>query len=156
MGEQNAVALLQILAMYAYYPMEHLYWLDAKKVITLPNTLGARLSQWSCQAWLFSLLLDIYILGWQALRKYEKHQKLQKPIGSASLERIAEVNEVRLKESKELKQELTKLGLKMIVALGDLPLAWAWSWEDSNLSPFLIGLFGSISSAVGLYLKFDP
>lgn len=161
LSEQNAVALLQILAMYAYYPMEHLYWLDAKRVIRLPNGLGPLLSQWSCRAWLFSLLLDIYIIGWEALRKYDKHQKLQsllkgRSVSANDLERIAEVNEKRLQEVRELKGDLKRLGVRMIAALGDLPLAWTWSWEDSSLSPFLIGFFGSVSSLAGLYLKFDP
>ena len=162
LSEQNAVAMLQILAMYAYYPMEHLYWLDAKKAINLPIGLGPRLSQWSCRAWLFSVLLDIYIIGWEALRICDKRKRLQasisqsKSTSSTDLERIAELNERRYQEMKGLNDDLRKLVIKMVVSLGDLPLAWTWSWDNTSLSPFFVGLFGSVSSLAGLYLKFDP
>jgi hypothetical protein len=160
--DSSMISMLQTLSMFFYYPCEHLYWLDTKKVIDLGDGVGAMLSKWSCRAWLFSVLLEIYIIGLEMMQKYNRLSKLNiilekqkyQEASLGSMERISELNSHYLDEIKEIKSDLHKLLLRMIVSLGDLPLAWNWSLEESKLSPFLIGVFGTISSFAGLELKF--
>jgi hypothetical protein len=160
--DSSMISMLQTLSMFFYYPCEHLYWLDSKKIIDLGEKMGAKLSKWSCRAWLFSVILDIYINGLELLQKYNQLCKLKtimekqsyQEASFGSMERISEVNHRYCEEIRKVKADLYKLTMSMVMSIGDLPLAWNWSLEESKLTPLVIGIFGTISSFAGLELKF--
>ncbi|KAL6066729.1 Peroxisomal biogenesis factor 11 (PEX11) [Balamuthia mandrillaris] len=126
-------------SMVVYYPMEHLYWLNNKKIIRTtkdPNWL----SNWSCFAWAVYIVADI-INSFYKLRK-----------NLAASKELATHKQQSIEKQLALRNERTRIFVELIKNWADLPNAVTWSFDLNTPAPAIWG-FGSISSLAGVYLS---
>ena len=131
-GDVNQLQLMQALSLLIYYPMEHVCFLSKKGFFPSIKPHEASLSRWSSRAWLFYLIVDLYLV-------YTEWKKLPDTI-------VSDDKDASVKEKR-------RLTIKALGIFGDLPLAITWSMEESFLSDSMVGVFGTISSITGISLR---
>ncbi|KAI9136884.1 peroxisomal biogenesis factor 11 [Paraphysoderma sedebokerense] len=139
---------LQNASMMIYYPFEVVYWLAIHKVIEVKD--ADQWSRWSCQAWGAWIGLELFVL-------WDKFSKLKEKMRIANKElKVCKDTDKKgelTKSLEEMKNQEDDLMLRVVSNVGDLPLAIHWSLKSYPLPAVWVGVFGTISSIAGNYLK---
>lgn len=119
---------LQALAMLAYYPLEHAYYLGSQSIIRVSPRTSGKLAMWSCRIWALYIVLQFGHLreDMKLLAQDERAARAARKGGEVSSEATA--NRVLVKRKSALWNQL-------LVNIGNFPLALHWSLEK--------GLFGN-------------
>jgi hypothetical protein len=160
------IAKIQTWSMMLYYPLEHMYWLSWQGI--WPTKYGDDFSLWSCRAWVVYILLDMIGDSYRLCRlKTEKNRviaiinsRMSKLSSSRTpiLSSLSDTQEIDLNNQYQsqlarIDQHIWVIYVKIGINLCDLPLAVTWSLRSDPLPLIPTALFGTISSSVGLYLK---
>ncbi|QRV74870.1 peroxisomal biogenesis factor 11 [Ceratobasidium sp. AG-Ba] len=130
---------LQALAMLAYYPIEHLYYLGGQSIIRLsPKTTG-RLAIWSCRIWLAYIVLQFEHLR-EDMRLLKIDEKIARNARKGGEVAEEDVGRVLVKRKAALWNQL-------LSNVGNFPLAIHWSLEKGLFgNETWVNLFGLIAA----------
>ncbi|GFZ50830.1 hypothetical protein JCM24511_08588 [Saitozyma sp. JCM 24511] len=160
---------LQLLALLAYYPLEHLSWLATKGVVPLaPASIGAA-TLWSVRFWALYVMLEIYKLrqSYTSLQARGRALQIAKPSVSAAEAEGYELQESSSVEkavaappaagaaqtegrtdAQELRADLIKWKDAVLVNSGYAPLTLHWSTPGGLWSsPLVTAMFGTIAAS---------
>ncbi|CAG8448081.1 15564_t:CDS:2 [Acaulospora colombiana] len=129
---------LQNLTMILYYPLEHIYWLAAHKVLNISESRMNRMGIWSCRFWAAYVLLQFWHLWleWKLLKKRRRNM----------IKRVDRDEEEVKREKRELKAEGERIWRESIINVGYLPLTVHWSIENSMFPDVGVGVFGTLAA----------
>jgi hypothetical protein len=152
---------LKAWSLFAYYPLEYLYWLSSHKIIRLKNkdSFEAHTSIWSCRAWFAYVVVDIvsilYKLKMLGRKKLEVRESAAKEKRQVQLKKQKKVDEDNAVEAglQAIKSEEEDLKLTLLAEVGDFPLALNWSLYSYPMPDIGTGIFGTISSYAWTALK---
>ncbi|KAI9356216.1 peroxisomal biogenesis factor 11 [Zopfochytrium polystomum] len=131
---------LQNLVNLAYYPLEHIYWLGAHKVIPLSESKLAKIGMWSCRFWAAYVILYFFQLHQEAKILSRKSQEL------VDRAKRGEEKEALKVEHQTIANELNSLLLNTIINLAYFPLTIHWSLEKSSFPDIAVGICGTIAA----------
>ncbi|CAE6514839.1 unnamed protein product [Rhizoctonia solani] len=119
---------LQALAMLAYYPLEHVYYLGSQSIIRISPRTSNRLAIWSCRVWAVYIVLQFEHLreDMRLLALEERAARTARKGGEVTAEAST---------SRVLAKRKSAVWNQVLVNLGNFPLALHWSLEK--------GLFGN-------------
>ncbi|ELU40104.1 PEX11 domain-containing protein [Rhizoctonia solani AG-1 IA] len=119
---------LQALAMLAYYPLEHAYYLGSQSIIRISPSTSNKLVLWSCRVWAVYIVLQFEHLreDMRLLAIDERAARAARKSGEVTAEAST---------SRVLTKRKAALWNQVLVNLGNFPLALHWSLEK--------GLFGN-------------
>lgn len=163
---------LQNLVNFIYYPLEHIYWLGAHKVIALSDEKINKIGIWSCRFWAAYVVLYFGQLyeEYKALRNREHALRLTAPRrsekqsgSSAALsekEKAAQsLDDFSDNASDMLNQEIQilqrakwNLFLNGVVNTAYFPLTIHWSLERSSFPDIGVGICGTVAAVAQIYL----
>ncbi|KAG8734315.1 hypothetical protein FRC11_006116 [Ceratobasidium sp. 423] len=119
---------LQALAMLAYYPLEHAYYLGSQSIIRISPRTSNKLVIWSCRVWAVYIILQFEHLreDMRLLAIDERAARTARKGGEVAAEAST---------SRVLAKRKSALWNQLLANLGNFPLALHWSLEK--------GLFGN-------------
>jgi len=123
-----------------YFPLEHLYWLGAHKILTLSPTSLLQVSLWSCRCWAAAVFLGYFRL-WENYKQLRRDQAEAKQKGKSS--------DVTFGERRR------SLVLQTLTNIGYTPLTIHWSLANGPFPEGVIGLFGTLAMVSQLCLAWS-
>ncbi|OZJ02011.1 hypothetical protein BZG36_04872 [Bifiguratus adelaidae] len=135
---------LQNLSMLLYYPMEHIYWLGAHRIIPLSEQKSNKIAMWSCRFWAAYVVLEFARLAeeWRLLKV--KEVTIQKKIKRDLLQ--TDKGETKEKVLGELEAAKMRTKIGTIVNAAYLPLTVHWSLEQSSFPDVAVGVCGTLAA----------
>ncbi|KAJ3266816.1 hypothetical protein HDU77_010197 [Chytriomyces hyalinus] len=137
---------LQNLANLCYYPLEHLYYLGAHKVVPMSDDTLNRVGIWSCRFWAAYVMLYF-------LQLYQEHRLLQ--VRQLKLiqrgKSNSESKEALRAEQRSVSEDMQALLVNTIINTAYLPLTLHWSVEKSVFPEMGVGICGSVAAVAQMY-----
>lgn len=132
---------LQSVSMLFFYSLENVAWLFDREILGKRDTTNMWL--YSCRAWLLWVVVNITL-------NVRSFMELQRKLAAAKSKRGEGTN---AEEIKLLHQKRLKLCLQLVVDVSDFTLALQWSLKNQPFSDVVIGVSGTIGTAIGYYSK---
>ncbi|KAJ3333515.1 hypothetical protein HDU76_007281 [Blyttiomyces sp. JEL0837] len=136
---------LQNMVNLAYYPLEHLYWLGAHKVVPMSDEKLNKIGIWSCRFWAAYVVLYFFQLHQEALDLSKKSRLLVKRA------KDGEDKEVLKEEHQAISKEFKSLALNAIINAAYFPLTIHWSLESSSFPDIGVGICGTVAAVAQIY-----
>ncbi|KAJ1675496.1 hypothetical protein EV182_001155 [Spiromyces aspiralis] len=142
----HAIDRLQNLLLLCYYPLEHIYWLGAHKIIPISDEASLTSSIWSCRFWAGWVVVQFAHL-WVERRILRKRKQacLTRPCKGGANEMEAELDQIEKAERDWY--------IQLLINAAYLPLTIHWSLRNSKFPEVLVGVFGSVAAAAQAYTK---
>ncbi|KAI9011171.1 peroxisomal biogenesis factor 11 [Gaertneriomyces semiglobifer] len=148
------IALLtrfQNIANYCYYPLEHIYWLAAHKVISLKDATVAKIGVWSCRFWAAYVVL-YFLQLWEErkdmlLKKRRILSRRAELLSGDKGERAEFAKELEAEE-RQLREENSSWTKNVIVNAAYFPLTVHWSLYTSTFPEWAVGVCGTVAAVV--------
>ncbi|EJD49543.1 hypothetical protein AURDEDRAFT_112419 [Auricularia subglabra TFB-10046 SS5] len=140
---------LQGWSMIAYYPLEHIYYLAAHKMLPwkLPSRTLNKISLWSTRFWAAYVLLQFLHLreDWKLIKLAERALRAQEK-GKGTSIKDNEIETPSAEGWSELAKRKKAVWNELVVNLGYLPLTLHWSLEHGLLpSETWVAVFGLVA-----------
>ncbi|KAJ3115069.1 hypothetical protein HDU96_001233 [Phlyctochytrium bullatum] len=136
---------LQNLVNLAYYPLEHIWWLGAHKVIPIKDSTLNSIGIWSCRFWAAYVVLYFIQLQQEASMLAKRSKDLMLKIKNG------EKSDAIKAESKSVKDETNALIVNTIINAAYFPLTVHWSLENSSFPDVGVGICGTVAAVCQLY-----
>ncbi|KAI8807008.1 peroxisomal biogenesis factor 11 [Cladochytrium replicatum] len=131
---------LQNLCNLFYYPLEHLYWLSAHKVLHFSDAVTSNLSKWSCRFWGGYVVL-YYV---QLFEEYQLLSDREKQLASSSSTDSKTDKEERI----AIKNEKYSLLVNSVINTAYFPMTIHFSLQNSPIPDSLISVCGLAASVL--------
>lgn len=142
---------LQNVMNFLYYPLEHIYWLGAHKIVSLSEEKINRIGIWSCRFWAAYVVLYFAQL-WEEYKILKlKEKSLRLAVKTASSNTDEKLVDIQKKEIKDIKTAKCNLLVNTIINTAYFPLTIHWSLENSSFPDVGVGICGTIASIAQLY-----
>ncbi|KAH9818256.1 peroxisomal biogenesis factor 11 [Melampsora americana] len=127
---------LEVLSMLVYYPLEHIYFLTAKHVLSFSARTASKASLYSCRAWATYTFLHLSYL-WHCIQQLnrEEDQYLEQ--------------DVEKKDRKKFQEQRAALMNGVMINLAYAPLTLHWSLSQGLYSSESITALCGIVAALG-------
>ncbi|KAI8617623.1 peroxisomal biogenesis factor 11 [Chytriomyces sp. MP71] len=137
---------LQNMSNLFYYPLEHLYYLGAHKVVPMSDETLNRVGLWSCRFWAAYVVLYF-------LQLYQEHRLLElRQLRLTQRSRSnAESKDVIRAEQRSIASDMHSLLINTIINAAYFPLTMHWSIEGSTFPDFGVGICGSVAAVAQIY-----
>ncbi|RKP14298.1 peroxisomal biogenesis factor 11 [Piptocephalis cylindrospora] len=153
----TTVIRLQNASMFLYYPMEHVYWLAAHKVIRMRSGTVDQVGYWSCRFWAIYVLLEYLRLHLirqdRQTREAEVRESLISPEADAPGPKGAEKDPRPHSSRREgerllrgFRQEREQWWTSFLINSAYFPLTFHWSIEGSTFPDVAVGICGTIAA----------
>ncbi|KAJ3207184.1 hypothetical protein HDU67_007621 [Dinochytrium kinnereticum] len=136
---------LQNVVNLAYYPLEHIWWLGAHKVIPISEKTLNSIGIWSCRFWAAYVVLYFFQLQQEASILSRRSKTL------LDRARKGEDKDTLKAESKAVSDELNALVINTVINTAYFPLTVHWSLENSSFPDIGVGICGTIAALCQMY-----
>lgn len=171
------LARLENFVNVCYYPLEHIYWLAAHKIIPMKDSTRDWIGMWSCRFWAAYVVL-YFVHLYEDWKDWVKRRKaLDKKLSAKKRDdedyirggkkKSVLVNEDEFDEeesqdttasftqlqaaSQALEEEKKSLVANAVINAGYFPLTIHWSLEKSSFPDIGVGICGTIAAIGQLY-----
>lgn len=154
----TTIIRLQNASMFLYYPMEHVYWLAAHKVLRMRPWAVDQVGYWSCRFWALYVILEYARLHLirrdRQVREAEVRHSLmteaERAGSDASSEKDDSLPPMSQEEGKKLLQSFCKereqWWTSFLINTAYFPLTFHWSIEGSTFPDVAVGICGTIAA----------
>ncbi|KAJ2159906.1 hypothetical protein GGF46_002688 [Coemansia sp. RSA 552] len=131
------------LSLVCYYPLEHIYWLGAHRVIPLSDKAVDDSGYWSCRFWAVWVVLQFVHLGEEYRLLKSRRQKVftQEKSDAAKMQQELDAVDADTKSWK----------IQLLINACYFPLTLHWSIRGSTFPDVAVGAFGTVAALAQAY-----
>ncbi|KAJ1965578.1 hypothetical protein GGI12_000676 [Dipsacomyces acuminosporus] len=126
-----------------YYPLEHIYWLGAHKIMPFSDKLVDDAGYWSCRFWAVWVALQFVHLG----EEYRLIKSRKQKIYTEGKKDAAKMQE----ELDAVEADAKSWKIQLLINACYFPLTLHWSIRGSTFPDVAVGVFGSIAAIAQAY-----
>ncbi|KAJ1849688.1 hypothetical protein IWW55_004834 [Coemansia sp. RSA 2706] len=134
---------LMNLSLVCYYPLEHMYWLGAHRVIPLSEKAVENSGYWSCRFWAAWVALQFVHLG-EEYRVIKNRRKQIFTQGKADAVKMQQELDAADADTKSWK-------IQLLINACYFPLTLHWSIRGSTFPDVAVGCFGTVAALAQAY-----
>ncbi|KAJ2848836.1 hypothetical protein IWW36_003054 [Coemansia brasiliensis] len=131
------------LSMVCYYPLEHIYWLGAHRIIPISEKLVDDAGYWSCRFWAIWIALQFVHLGEEYRVIKSRRQKIytQGKVDAAQMQQ----------ELDAVDADTKSWWIQLLINTCYFPLTMHWSIRGSTFPDVAVGCFGTVAALAQAY-----
>ncbi|KAJ1867578.1 hypothetical protein LPJ78_000813 [Coemansia sp. RSA 989] len=131
------------LSMVCYYPLEHIYWLGAHRIIPLSEKLVDDAGYWSCRFWAIWIALQFVHLG----EEYRVIKSRRQKIHTRGKVDAAQMQQ----ELDAVDADAKSWWIQLLINTCYFPLTMHWSIRGSTFPEVAVGCFGTVAALAQAY-----
>ncbi|KAJ2082435.1 hypothetical protein H4R24_001603 [Coemansia sp. RSA 988] len=131
------------LSLVCYYPLEHIYWLGAHRIIPLTDNLVETSGYWSCRFWAVWVALQFVHLGEEYRVIKDRRRQVFTKGRSDAIKMQQELDAIDV--------EKRSWNTQLLINACYFPLTLHWSTRGSTFPDVAVGLCGTVAALAQAY-----